>query len=105
MAKKKTVVKKQSTTLRPVVVTTEFRGVFFGYTNAKKYDALVSLERARMCVYWDSSLHGVLGLASSGPGPKCKIGNAVSSIELRGVTAVIECTGEAVAKWEASPWS
>lgn len=105
MAKKKSVARKPSETLRPVVVTTEFRGVFFGYTSAKKCDALVRLERARMCVYWDSSLHGVLGLASAGPGSKCKIGNCVSSIELRGVTAVIECSAEAVAKWEVSPWS
>ena len=90
---------------RPVVVTTQYRGVFFGYTNAATGEPIVILERARMCLYWDSSLHGVLGLASAGPGPRCKIGNAVGVIELRGVTAVIECSNEAVEKWEASPWA
>jgi hypothetical protein len=88
---------------RPVVVTTQYRGVFFGYANDTSGD-VVSLNRARMCVYWDSSLHGVLGLACDGPNANCRIGKAVDSIELRGVTAVIECGDAAAAKWEAEPW-
>ena len=89
---------------RPVVVCTQYRGVFFGYATDTAGDR-VTLKRARMCLYWSKAMRGVLGLASEGPNSECRIGNPVDSIELRGVTAVIECTEQAAAKWEASPWS
>ena len=89
---------------RPVVICTKYRGVFFGYA-ADSHGATVQLSRARMCVYWHSALHGVLGLASDGPSSQCRIGPAVPHIELRGVSAVIEVTPEAVKKWESAPWS
>jgi hypothetical protein len=89
---------------RPVVICTKYRGVFFGYAQDTS-GATVTLERARMCVYWSRALRGVLGLASDGPSSDCRIGPQVPTIELRGVSAVIEVTPQAVAKWEASPWS
>ena len=88
---------------RPVIVCTDKRGVFFGYATETSGDPIV-LERARMCVYWSRAMKGVLGLASKGPDKECRIGEPVSKIELRGITAVIECDAEAVAKMEASPW-
>lgn len=89
---------------RPVVICTKYRGVFFGYAE-DTHGATVKLARARMCVYWNQAMHGVLGLASDGPSAQCRIGPQVVQIELRGVSAVIEVTPEAVAKWEAAPWS
>ena len=104
MAVKKKPTKTKQLTERPVVICTQYRGVFFGYATDTS-GSIVTLQRARMCVYWDQSLHGVLGLASSGPSRGCKIGPSVDTIELRGVTAVIEVAPEAVAKWEAAPWA
>lgn len=48
---------------RAVVITTELRGVFFGYLDKepKKIPAEITLKNARMCVYWDSTVKGVLG--------------------------------------------
>jgi hypothetical protein len=89
---------------RPVVVCTQYRGVFFGYACCTTGDT-VCLKRARMCVYWEKSLRGVMGLASAGPSVGCRISGQVSSIELRGVTAVMDASPEAVACWEAAPWS
>lgn len=89
---------------RPVVICTKYRGVFFGYAEDTS-GATVTLKRARMCVYWDKSLKGVLGLASDGPSESCRIGSRVESIELRGVTASIEVTDAAAEKWESAPWS
>lgn len=88
---------------RPVVVCTKYRGVFFGY-GSDTNGSTVTLARARMCVFWDQSMHGVLGLASQGPSEKCRVGEAVSSIELHGITAVLEMTPEAVKRWEAGLW-
>jgi hypothetical protein len=88
---------------RAVVVTTEHRGVFFGYATATD-GAQISLRAARLCVYWSTDMHGFMGLASHGPSKSCKIGPAVD-ITLRKITSVIEATPEAVAKWESAPWA
>ena len=86
-----------------VVVTTKHRGVFFGELD-KDNGAVVKLRQARNCVYWEASTHGFLGLAASGPGEGCRIGPAAPSLTVRGVTAVAECSQEAVEAWEAEPW-
>lgn len=88
---------------RPVIVTTEYRGVFFGYAEDTTGER-ITLKRARNCVYWDSSIRGVFGLAVTGPNAACRIGPAMPSIELRGITAVVEMNPEAVAAWEVAPW-
>lgn len=87
---------------RAVLVTTEHRGVFFGY--AKKTDGeTIKLRSGRLCVYWSREMRGFMGLASVGPSKDCRIGPP-ADIELRAITAVAEVTPEATAKWEAAPW-
>lgn len=91
------------TELKPVVVTTEKKGVFFGWgipTIANE----IRLEKAQMCVYWSEIVHGVLGLAATGPKKGCKISPPVPAITLNGVTSVMECTEEAVKEWEKQIW-
>lgn len=96
--------KKESET--PVLVTTEHRGVFFGYINGERVkDGSITIKRARNCVYWSSDVRGFMGLAATGPSKQCKIGPAVPSLQLAKVTAVVECTEEAAKAWEAQPWN
>jgi hypothetical protein len=89
-----------------VLVTTSSRGVFFGYFDgeAEGGEGMLRLTRARQCVYWSPAMKGVLGLASTGPDADCKIGPAVPSLILMGVTAIVGLTPAAVAAWEAAPW-
>lgn len=94
---------KASSKERAVIVTTEHRGVFFGYATKTDGDT-IDLKRARLAVYWTADLRGFMGLASHGPGAGCKIGHA-ADITLRSITAVVECSPEAVVKWESGPWS
>ena len=82
-------------TERAVMVCTDKRGVFFGYTTDTTGDP-IHLAMARMCVYWPAENRGVLGLASSGPLPGAKITAPVVGVELRGVTSVFELTPEAI---------
>ena len=89
-------------TERPVLVTTEFRGVFFGYADDTTGD-IIKLKRARNIPYWDVSTKGFLGLAEKGPGKQCRVGPA-ADIELRKITCVAECTPAATEAWEAAPW-
>lgn len=84
-------------TERPVLVTTEHRGVFFGYATKTDGDTIV-LSRARNCIYWSSDVQGFMGLAAKGPSTSCKIGPA-ADIELRAITSVVEVTPEAADKW------
>ena len=84
---------------RPVIITTEYRGVFFGYAADTDGD-IIRLKRSRNCIYWSADLRGFAGLAAIGPGPQCKIGPCVD-ITLRKITAVLEVTPEAEAKWNS----
>jgi hypothetical protein len=96
-------VTKTSTKLKPVVVTTENRGVFFGYAELAIKDE-ITLKDARMCVYWSSNVKGILGLAYTGPLSGCKISPPAPSIILNKVTSVMECTKEAAEAWEKNTW-
>ena len=89
----------------PVVVTTEHRGVFFGYLHGNRDAPDVELRDAQMCVYWSASVRGVLGLAATGPDDKCRVTAPVPSITLHKVTAVMGASDEAVKAWLARPWS
>ena len=86
---------------RPVLITTEFRGVFFGYADDTSGET-VTLTKARNCIYWSSANGGFMGLASEGPGKGSRIGAVVDKIELRKVTSVAEVSEAAVKAWEAA---
>ena len=88
---------------RPVLVTTEYRGVFFGYTDDTDGET-IKLTSARLCIYWSADVRGFMGLAATGPTKGCRIGPP-ADITVRKITAVAEVTAEAVKAWEAAPWS
>lgn len=90
-------------TERAVLVTTEHRGVFFGYATETDGET-ITLKHARNCVYWSADVRGFLGLASTGPSASCRIGPR-ADITLRAITCVAECTPAAVQAWEAAPWT
>ena len=83
----------------PVLVTTEARGVFFGYADDYSSDP-ITLKNARNCIYWHKSVGGFAGLAVVGPNAQCKIGAQVGEIELRGITSVSQVDATAVLAWE-----
>lgn len=90
--------------LKPLVVTTEHRGVFFGY-GIPSDAPTIKLEQAQMCIYWPQENKGVIGLAVEGPLKGSRIGPAAKYIILRGVTAVMEATKEAEERWKKMPWN
>jgi len=90
-------------TEKGLLVTTAHRGVFFGYGEITN-DKIVRLTKARMCVYWTSSVKGVLGLAVTGPDSGARITPAVDVITLQDVTSITECTPTAIKNWEHGFW-
>lgn len=90
---------------KPVVVTTEYRGVFFGYVkDDSEAPEKIELENTRMCVYWSADMKGIFGLASHGPSKDCRVTHAIPLFTAWKVTSVLDCTPEAAEKWEAAVW-
>lgn len=89
----------KSTKERPVIICTEYRGVFFGFATDTKGD-VIHLRGAKMAIYWGTT-KGVMELAQTGPTSKSRI-SAPADIEVRKITSVLEVTPEAAAKWEAA---
>ena len=90
-----------------VVVTTDNtrRGVFGGYLKSYDQDKQIAvLTQARMAVYWPSATRGVVGLASIGPQKGSRITPEIPSIELNGVTSVMDTTKEAEKQWAIGIW-
>lgn len=88
-----------------VMVTTDKRGVFFGYTDESGENKIITLKRARNCISWSSDVRGFLGLTVTGPTKNCKVGPAAPSLTLHGVESVSTLTPEAIEAWEKSPWA
>jgi hypothetical protein len=101
--KKSATTKAKPVIKRPVVVTTEHRGVFFGYA-VDTDGATISLTEARLCLSWSPAMKGFMGLASKGPDKDCRIGPP-ADITVRNITAVLEVTEAARANWEKAPWA
>ena len=90
----------------PVVVTTDYRGVFFGYMDQTCVnDETISLRAARNCLVWTSDIKGFVGLAVTGPSKTCRVGPAADMHSLRKITCILACSPQAVAAWESAPWS
>lgn len=89
----------------PVVVTTDKRGVFFGWADkdADFTGDTIRLELARNCITWSRTIGGFLGLAAAGPNEHCRIGAVAPAITLRGVVSTTECSPVAAKKWGDAP--
>lgn len=89
---------------KAVLVTTEHRGVFFGYLVGTPSKEKVVLTSARNCVSWSNQERGFLGLAQSGPSKQCRVGPSVPELMLWDITCVAAVTPEAVERWELGVW-
>ena len=88
-----------------ILVTTKYRGVFFGY--AQKWADLpgeITLTKARNCIYWDAACEGFIGLSTAGPNDKCRIGPRAKVLTLYGITSHMPVSDDAVAAWERATW-
>lgn len=76
-----------------------------GFIDPKDADKeTIEAEEVRMAVYWSTDVKGVVGLAAHGPTKNCKITAAAKKAVLKGVTATLEVSEEAVKAWRKEPW-
>jgi len=90
--------------MKPVLVTTEHRGVFFGYV--EEYPNLdesttISLKDARMAIYWGTD-KGVMQLADEGVQKDSRISSIADIPALAKVTAVFSVSERAEETWKAA---
>ncbi len=98
---------KEHAGLVPVLITTDTtkRGVFMGFIDPKDADKeTLEAHEVRMAVFWSTDVKGVIGLAAIGPTKSCRITAAAKRAVLKGVTAVLEITDEALVAWRKEPW-
>jgi len=86
--------------MKAILITTLHRGVFFGFVPANQdmNAKTMALKDARCAIYW-ATTRGVAELASVGPNSKSRIGDRANIAAIHDITAVWECTPEAVAAW------
>lgn len=88
--------------MKPVLVTTQYRGVFFGNLKSEKDDRgkeSIRLFNVRNCIYWASNCGGFWGLAANGPTKECRIGTLVPEITLYDITSVTPVTDKGAKAW------
>jgi hypothetical protein len=107
MATTKTKTKSAPSKLRPVLVTTLHRGVFFGYVGPdyKLGDETIKLTDSRNVVMWSRDCKGFMGLPATGPTASCRISPKAPGCELRNVTSVTDCSEAATVEFEKGYWA
>ena len=87
-----------------VLVTTTYRGVFYGQLVEEKGADSIVLKDCRNVMSWEGK-RGFLGLASHGPEEGSVLGSTASKVWLYSITAVAKCTPEAeeaAREWEGA---
>lgn len=96
---------KKANGSRAVLVTTEHRGVFFGYAeDSTTAPVSITLKRMRNCIQW-RGLKGFLELTTTGPTAACRVGPAAEVGTLFKITGVWDVEPKAVDVWESAPWA
>ncbi|MCP4900080.1 MAG: hypothetical protein GY906_24180 [bacterium] len=87
--------------MKPVLITTEYRGVFAGLIpdDQDLKARSMPLNEARMAIYWGTT-KGVMELCETGPTDQSKISSKADIPMLHGIAAVIAITAEAWEKWQ-----
>lgn len=87
--------------LRPVLVTTQHRGVFVGLipTDQDVTARTLPLKAAKMAIYWGTT-RGLMELCETGPTEKSKISAPADIAALHDITAVFDIAPNAWAKWQ-----
>ena len=89
--------------MKPVLITTEYRGVFAGLIEDDQDLTARSMpmKSAKMAIYWGTT-RGVMELCDTGPNSKSKISLPADIPMLHGITAIFDISADAWKKWETA---
>lgn len=88
--------------MKPVLVTTQYRGVFAGLISEGQdlKETSFGLKSARMAIYFGTT-RGLMELAETGPTAKSKISAPADIPILHDITAVFAITEKAWDRWQS----
>ena len=91
----------------PVIVTTQHRGVFFGFADLEDIEnrEKITLTKVRNVLYWSRDTGGFLGLAGNGPTSQCRIGREAPEVVLHDITSCTKTTYAAAEAFGKAVWS
>lgn len=87
--------------MKSVIITTEFRGVFFAQVDDEMdltQTTLTNLKNCRMAIYWGTK-RGVFELAEDGPNSNSKISAMADIPVLHKITSVLAVSEKAEKAW------
>lgn len=89
--------------MKPVLITTQHRGVFMGYVpdDQDMTARTMALKTAKCAIYWKTK-KGVAELAEIGPSDESRIGSPADIEAIHDITAVWAVTTEAEAAWKSA---
>ncbi|WHZ35731.1 hypothetical protein [Sagittula sp. MA-2] len=89
--------------MKPVLITTQHRGVFAGLVPEDQDMTARSmpLKSARMAIYWGTT-KGVMQLAETGPTAKSRISATADVPMLNDITAIFDITEKAWDAWKSA---
>ena len=97
--------KKTESTPRIVIVTSQYRDLYYGEIVATDAEIVeskaVRVKDCRHIAYWKGPTGGLTSLAVSGPGPGSRIGAPCESMLVSGVAHVLDVSAEAQARFAA----
>jgi hypothetical protein len=87
---------------KPVLITTQHRGVFAGLVPVDQdmFARALALKSAKMAIYWGTT-KGVMQLAATGPTSSSKISAPADIPALQDITAIFDITPAAWAAWQS----
>ena len=94
-------VKSVKSIMKNIIVTTQYRGVWFAQVEDGKDltpKTLTDLKNCRMAIYWNTQ-KGLHELAEIGPNDGSRISSPADIPVLHDVTAVFAVTDKAAEKW------
>ena len=86
--------------MRPVIVCTKQRAVYYGYALSTK-GKTIRLKKCRNIIRWGTT-DGLIQLAVTGPTEKTKV-SPKAKVELRSVVTIIEVKQQAEEAWGSLP--
>lgn len=88
-----------------LVVITEFKEIFAGYSESDPAADKIVLTEARQVVYYSAGTKGLVGLAANGPAKDSRISNAAPLLVIRKPVNILLVNPDAIKKFNMIVWS
>jgi len=86
--------------MKPVLITTKNRGIYYGYLLHDQGPVACTLTRARVVATWDCGHEGFLALAVRGPRGRAEVSPQCEELTIYDIDTVALVTDAAAEEWD-----